>query len=160
MIDPGTGEILFDELSGVEIRDPVEIEAEVEWIRTRLTGTPVAGQIKSPDDIVTDLEWAKHNAARAAVVIRDADRAHRTLKRLWDRRYVVAIKGATAKAADERAAQVRVALEDYVLMLDAAEIALEYAKRVAKTIEGTTSAIQTQSKMVETTYQLAGKGRS
>lgn len=160
MIDPGTGEILVDEESGEVIRDPAEIEADAETIRVRLTKTPVPNQIKTPDDVISDLEWAKHLAAEAVVVIRDANRTRRTIMRLWDRRSSVAMKDSTAKAADERAAEVRVRLEPYWLMVDAAEVALDYAVRVSKSIELSASVVQTQSKMVEATYRLAGNGRT
>ena len=43
---------------------------------------PVQGQIKTPDDVIDDLEMAKHLAAKSAAIIRDADKTKRAITRL------------------------------------------------------------------------------
>lgn len=144
---------------GRPVRDPSELEAEAEYIRARLAPKPVVGQIKTPDAIIEDLEWAKHLGARGAVIIRDADRTLRALQRTYAARFVVAAKSSEAKSSDERKAEADTALAELVAAVDEAEVVFEFAKRVAKSVESSTSAIQTQAQMVRTTYGLAGTGR-
>lgn len=144
---------------GRPVRMPAEIELEADDARTHLAPRPQKGQIKTPDELVDDLEWAKHYAAKSAVIIRDAERTLKALRRLYDRRFSVVVKRSRAKSSDERRQDTDLILGGLVAAMDDAEVVFEYSKRVAKSVETTTSAIQTQARMVDTTYRLAGTGR-
>lgn len=144
---------------GNPVRDPSELETDAEWVRIRLAGKPVEGQIKTPDDIISDLEWAKYLAARSAVIIRDADRTLRALQRLYIAAELAVMKKSSAKSIEERKAEAQIELPELFAAVEEGEIVFEFAKRVAKSVESSTSAIQTQSKQVEITYHLAGSGR-
>lgn len=158
MIDTD-GAPIVDPETGRPIRDPEDVEQAANEIRARLAQRPVTGQIKTPDSIIEDLEYAKWAAAQSPAIIRDADRTVRVLQRRYSRAYSAQVRLSEAKAADERRLEAEVALEPLLVQLDAAEVALEYAKRVAKSIEASTSAIQTQAAQVRITYDLTGTGR-
>lgn len=158
MIDPYTEEEIVDP-KGRPVRDPDSIEEEAEFIRARSAPAPVQGQIKAPDDIVDDLEWSKHLAARSALVIRDADKTRRAVTRATIIAHGKALKGSSAKSAELREADAYAATEQLHALQDAAEIAFDFAKGVARSVESSTSAVQTQSKMIAITYGLAGSGR-
>lgn len=155
---PGTDDDFVD-TKGRPVRDPDDIEADAEFIRSRLAPQPVQGQIKSPDDVIDDLEWAKHLAARSAVIIRDADKTRRAVAREHAKQHGIALRSSTAKSAELREADAYEATVDLRLALDAAEVAFDFAKAVARSVESSTSAVQTQSKMIAITYGLAGTGR-
>lgn len=144
---------------GRPVRDTDQVEAEVEELRGRLAPRPVAGQIKTPDEIVNDLEWAKYLSSRTPVVIRDADRTLRALQRRYAREFSVLVRDSSAKSSDERKQETDAQLAGLVEAIDQAEVVLEYAKRVAKSVEASTSAIQTQAAQVRITFELAGSGR-
>jgi hypothetical protein len=158
VINPETNQAILDP-DGREVREPAELEADAEYVRARLAPMPVQGQIKTPDDIIEDLEVAKHLAARCAVIIRDADKTRRALRRLHAISHGTALRGSTAKSAELREADAAAATVGLQELLDDAEIAYQFARDVARSVEGSTSAIQTQASMVKVTYGLAGTGR-
>ncbi|MEX1078913.1 MAG: hypothetical protein WED09_07380 [Homoserinimonas sp.] len=158
MIDPGTGEVITDP-KGRPVVDPEEIEAQAEWARARLAAAPVSGQIKTPDAVIEDLEWAKHLSAKSAVIIRDADKSKRAIARVHSLAHGKALKSSTAKSAELREADAAATTEETRVLLDAAEVAYQFARDVARSVESSTSAIQTQASMVKVTYGLAGSGR-
>jgi hypothetical protein len=119
----------------------------------------VQGQIKTPDDVIEDLEVAKHLAAKSALIIKDADKAKRALARLHAIAHGKALRSSTAKSAELREADAFEAALELRTALDAAEVAYDFARAVAKSVEQSTSALQTQAGMVEVTYGLAGTGR-
>lgn len=151
--------VVVTDPEGKPVRDPAELEAEAEFVRSRLAPMPVVGQIKTPDDVIDDLEWAKHLAARSAVIIRDADKTKRAVARLFSIAHGKALKASTAKSAELREADAVAATVGLRAQLDAAEIAYTFARDVARSVEGSTSAVQTQASMVKVTYGLAGTGR-
>ncbi len=144
---------------GRTVPDTSATEQEADQVRTHLAPRPVAGQIKTPDDIIVDLEWAKHLASKSAAIIRDADRTLRALLREYNRRLVVEMKKSERKSADERLMEADTVLAEWKAAVDEAEVVLAYAKRVANSVESSTSAIQTQAKQIQITYELAGSGR-
>lgn len=158
MIDPYTEQDIVDP-KGRLVRDTDAIEQDAEWVRARLAPTPVEGQIKTPDAIIDDLEWAKHLAARSAVIIRDADKTRRATKRLLSIAHGKALKGSSAKSAELREADAFAATVQLVELVDDSEIAYNFARDVARSVEGSTSAVQTQASMVKVTFGLAGTGR-
>lgn len=155
---PGTDEAVVDP-NGRPVRDPDDIEKDAEFIRSRLAPQPVLGQIKTPDEVIDDLEWAKHLAARAAVVIRDADKTRRAVKRLHAIAHGKALRASAAKSAELREAEAFEATVQLAELVDDAEIAYNFARDVARSVEGSTSAVQTQASMVKVTFGLAGSGR-
>lgn len=144
---------------GRSVRTPAEMELEADEIRARMAPRPVSGQIKGPDDVIEDLQWAMHMSAKSAVIIRDADRTLRALQRLYSQRFSIVVKRSKAKAVDERRMETDLILADLVAAMDDAEVVFEYAKRVAKSVEAATSAVQSQGALVKVTYSLAGTGR-
>jgi hypothetical protein len=46
---------------GRGLRTPAEMELEADDVRTHLAPRPQQGQVKTPDEIIEDLEWAKHS---------------------------------------------------------------------------------------------------
>jgi hypothetical protein len=158
VIDPGSGATILD-VKGRPVRDPSEIENDAEYARARLAPLPVYGQIKTPDDLIEDLEMAKHLAAKAAVIIRDADRTKRAVRRLHSVAHGVALKASQAKSAELREADAYAATTALQELVDESEIVYNFARDVARSVEQSTSALQTQAGMVKVTYGLAGTGR-
>lgn len=158
MIDPST-EKPFTDPDGRPVRDPAEIELDAEWIRSRMAPLPVPGQIKTPDDIIADLEFAKHAAGKAALIIRDADKTRRAVRRRHAIEHGKALRASAGKSAEIREADAAAATEELLQLVDVSEIAYTFARDVARTVEGSVSAVQTQSKMIAITFQLAGTGR-
>lgn len=155
---PGTNEPVVDD-QGRPVRDPDDIEADAEYIRARLAPQPVPGQIKTPDAVIDDLEWAKHLAARGAVVIRDADKTRKAVRRLHSIAHGKALRASEGKSSELREADAYEATVEFTEQLDNAEIAYNFARDVAKAVEGSASAIQTQAGLIKTMYGLAGSGR-
>jgi hypothetical protein len=145
--------------NGRPVRDPHEIEADAEEMRVRLAPRPEFGQVKTPDEIIDDLEWAKHLAAKSAVVIRDADKTRRAVGRLLSIAYGKSLRASDAKSKELREADAYEATVQLQEQVDNAEIAYDFARNVARSVEQSASAVQTQSKMVAITYGLAGTGR-
>ena len=155
---PGTEHLVVDP-RGRPVRDPDDIEKDVEWVRSRISPAPVQGQIKSPDEIIDDLEFAKHAAALSAVIIRDADKTRRAVLRLHSIAWGIALKASKSRSKELREADAYAETVQLQELVDDSEIAYEFARNVARHVEGSTSAVQTQSKMVAITYGLAGSGR-
>jgi hypothetical protein len=155
---PGVEHDVVDS-EGRAVRDPKEIEADAEYARIRLAPMPTPGQIKTPDDVIEDLEVAKHLAAKSALIIKEADKTKRAVARLHAIAHGKALRTSTAKSAELREADAFQAALDLRTALDAAEVAYDFARAVAKSVEQSTSALQTQAGMVKVTYGLAGSGR-
>lgn len=158
MIVPGTEQVITDP-NGQPVRDPADLEAEAEWARVRLAPMPVLGQIKTPDDVIEDLEVAKHLAAKCALTIKDADKTKRAVTRVTMIAHGKALRASDGKSAELREADAFDATEALHELQDNAEIVYDFARNVAKSVEQSTSALQTQAKMVAITYGLAGSGR-
>jgi hypothetical protein len=97
-------------------------------------------------------------AAQNVRILREADRARRVAKRAHKLAYSVAYKNAQGTVGDREASAEKATAGEWEAA-DNAEIAYEYARSVAQLVRDRTSAVQTQSKQVELTYQLAGRGR-
>jgi hypothetical protein len=132
------------------------IEGWSNWVRERAAVRPVPGQIKTPDSIIADLENLKHLAAQNVMILREADKTKRSMKRALKRARLAALKSATGKDAETRALEADVACEAEWEAADNAEMAHDYAKTVAQLVYENKSSVQTQAKQVELTYQLAG----
>lgn len=144
---------------GKPVRDPAELEVEAEYIRARSAPKPIPGQIKTPDDIIEDIEWAKHLAGRGVLIEKECDRTLRALQRLYAREFSKASKRSGAKSSEERKAEADTELAELVLAVDEAEVVYSFAKRVARVVELSASGTQSQGGLVKVTYGLAGSGR-
>ncbi len=152
------GQVVTD-LAGRPVVDPSVQEERADLIRARLAPQPTAGQIKTPDQVIDDLEWAKHGVAEGARLIRDAERALKALRHQLERRRAVARQASLGRSADLRDADVYLRTESLARAVDDAETVLNYVRAVSRASETTTSAAQTQARMVEATFRLAGTGR-
>ncbi|WP_022886397.1 hypothetical protein [Glaciibacter superstes] len=160
MTGPGSGEQVVDEDTQTPVEEPKQIEAWSDWVAQRAgRKPPEPGQIKTPDSIIADLDLMGHLAAQNVRILREADKTRRVARRAHARARLGALKDAVGKDADTRKLEAEVATEEQWESADNAEIAYEYAKSVAELVRSRTSAVQTQSKQVELTYQLAGRGR-
>lgn len=155
-----TADVALRDETGAEVHDPAEIEEWSENLRKRIAKPiPKPGQIKTPDSIIEDLEMVQYVAGQNVAVLREADRTRRAARRALAKAVAQAQKAATGKTVDDRKAEVEIATEAEADAAENAEIAYTYAKSIAELTETTKSAVQTQSKQVELTYQLAGTGR-
>jgi hypothetical protein len=159
VIDPSTGELVVDPETQTPVKDPSDIESAADVVRKRVAPQSVLGQIKTPDSIIADLEAVKVAAAHNVLIVREADRTRRAAKRIHARARLKALKNAQGTVDDRKAEADVVAMAEWEIA-DNAEVAYEYARSVAQLVRDRTSAIQTQAKQVELTYQLAGKGRA
>ena len=141
------------------VNDPHVMEDRADAIRARLAPAPQPGQIKTPDQVIDDLEWAKHGVAEGARLIREAERTWKALKHEHERRRALARQQSLGRSADQRDADVYLRTESTARAVDDAETVLNYVRAVSRASETTTSAAQTQARMVEATFRLAGTGR-
>ena len=85
MRDPFTGEDVLDQETGKPVEDPSVIEQWSEKLRAsvgELTRPMPAGTVKSPDDIVRDLDELDRIASQVVAVTREADKTRRAAKRM------------------------------------------------------------------------------
>ena len=151
--------MVVTDLAGRPVVDPSVQEERADLIRARLAPQPTPGQIKTPDQVIDDLEWAKHGVAEGARLVREAERAWKALKHEHERRRAHARQQSLGKSADQRDADVYLRTESTARAVDDAETVLNYVRAVSRASETTTSAAQTQARMVEATFRLAGSGR-
>lgn len=143
-----------------DVKSAERIEAEVEYIRRRAATKPVEdGQVKTPDDIIRELEQLKYLAGLNTLVLRDAAKARKANRKRAILARALASKQATGKDAKTRELQIEVMAAEQIEALENSEIAYDYAKSVAQLVYENKSSVQTQAKQVELTYQLAGTGR-
>lgn len=162
MQDPFTGEKVLDQETGKPVEDPSTIEQWSEKLRAsvgELTRPMPAGTVKTPDDIIRDLDELDRIASQVVAVTREADKTRRAAKRMLTKARLRARGGADAKDAEARGEQVSVASMAEWEIFDNSEVAYEYARSVARLVENRASHVQTQSKQVEVTYHLAGRGQ-
>lgn len=151
VLDPETGQII----------DPASLEDDVE--RMRAAATPLGrsdGVVRGPDWVIEQLEAVSSLAGHMVRVLWQADKVRAAARRALARATAQATQQAVGKTVAERAAEVTLAIEDAQETSDIAEIAYNYAKATARLIEERKSAVQTISRQVEITYQLAGSRRA
>ncbi|UOE45507.1 hypothetical protein [Agromyces larvae] len=162
IVDEETGEVADaqpDRVVDEQVESPETIQRWTEYVARRVAAArpPDGAQVKTPDSIVADLEMLGHLAAQNVRILREADRARRVAIRQHKLARARALKDAQGTVAErEAAADLATAVEWE--RADDAEIAYDYARSMARLVEQRTSAVQTQSKQVELTYQLAGRG--
>ncbi|WGD38496.1 hypothetical protein [Lysinibacter sp. HNR] len=142
------------------VKAPEEIEQWASWIREKATKKPPEpGTIKTPDSIIQDLDELVYLAGQNVLILHEADWTRTTAKRELAKAEALASQGLTGTAA-ARAAAVLLATHEEREAAEIADIAYRYAKSCADLVESRKSAVQTQSKQVEVTYQLAGSRRA
>lgn len=145
------------------LRTPSEIEERVSALRVRaIPPKPEpgsAGLIKTPDSIIRDLEEVSYLAGQMVEALHEADRTRAKAKFVLAKAEAIARQAATGKTIPEKEAEILLATEVEREAAEIAEIAYRYAKECSGLIESRKSAIQTQAKQVEITYQLAGGNR-
>ncbi|AYG02398.1 hypothetical protein [Gryllotalpicola protaetiae] len=159
--DERTGEVL-DDLGGPDLVDPERVTAWCEYVARRVAPDepPAPGLIKTPDSIIYDLEMLGHLAAQNVRIVREADRTRRTAKRTLARARALALREAKGRDVESRKAETELATLNATETVDNAEVAYQYARDLAALVRDRTSAVQTQSKQVELTYQLSGAARA
>lgn len=143
-----------------EVKPVEDLESNVEFIRKRAAVKPVEGQIKTPDEIVGELDQLKYLAGLNTLVLREAAKTRKANRKRAIRARALASKRATGKDAKTRELQVEVMAAAQIDAAEDAEIAYDYAKSVAQLVYENKSSVQTQFRAVELTYQLAGAGRN
>ena len=136
-----------------------DLEADAEYVRSRLSPQPVAGMLKTPDEMIEDLEWSKYGTGRIALVIKEADKERRRTKRIHDLAVAAAKKASQAKSSDLREADAELACTGEREAAEDAEIVYDFARNVARSVESSASQTQTQASLVKAQMSLAGTGR-
>lgn len=136
-----------------------DIEADAEYVRSRLSPQPTAGMLKTPDEMIDDLEWSKYGTGRIALVIKEADRERRAARRAYDLARAAALLASTGKSAELREADAELACAVEREVWEVAEVAYDFAKMVARSVESSASQTQTQASLVKAQMSLAGTGR-
>ncbi|MEJ6489749.1 hypothetical protein PQI23_08450 [Leucobacter sp. USCH14] len=120
---------------------------------------PTPGTIRTPDEIISQLELVDAVAGNALWIVKEADKVRATAAKALLRARAVALRTAEGKNAEVRAAEVDLATEDEHDAEVDAQIAYRYAKGLADLVDSRKSSLQTQSKLVLATYQLASNPR-
>lgn len=142
-----------------DVKTPEEIEQNAEFIRSRVAKKPSDdGQVKTPDSIIRELDELKYLAGLTPLVLRNAAKARAANRKRAAKARAIASKRATGRDAKSRELQVEVIAGAQISAAEDAEIAYDFARSVAQIVRDNTSAVQTQFKAVEITYQLAGRG--
>lgn len=114
--------------------------------------------ITTPDAIIRELEQVRNYAAQGAIELRKAESAYLEAKRTHDREYALAYKRASGPVED-RKQQAVIDADSFAHAMDDAQIVLNYVKAQSRSLDSQQSNLQTQSKLVEITYRLAGTGQ-
>lgn len=152
------GELVLDR-KGRPVWDPVYSEHRTELVRARLSPAPVEGIYKTPDEMISDLDWSKYGVGQIALVLKEAGRTVKAVARRLARARALALQASEGRSADQREADVVLACEAEQELFDDAEIALDFAKNTARGIESSASQTQTQAGLVKSQLSLAGSGR-
>ena len=116
-------------------------------------------EIKTPDQIINDLEEVRNHAARGARELEKAERDFLAAKREHDREYALAYKRASGPVED-RKQQAVIDSDSFAQAMDDAQIVLNYVKAKARSLDSQQSNLQTQARLVEITFRLAGVGQT
>lgn len=137
-----------------------EVEGWVAKMRKEIAIEPPApGEVRTPDQIIHQLELVDSVANKALWIVKEADRVRGDAAEVLLRAKSKAQAGAEGKNAAERTAAVDLATERERAEEAAAQIAYRYAKGLADLVDSRKSSLQTQSKLVLATYQLASTQR-
>lgn len=137
-----------------------EVEGWVAKMRQEIAIEPPApGTVRTPDQIIHQLELVDSVANKALWIVKEADRVRGDAAEVLLRARSKAQATVEGKNAAERTAAVDLATEQERAEEAAAQIAYRYAKGLADLVDSRKSSLQTQSKLVLATYQLASNPR-
>lgn len=162
MSTPDLSEVELADVQRFGLHAPSEVERvtdAAEYVRSRLSPMPTEGLRKTPDEMIDDLEWAKYGTGRIALVLRDADTARRRARRAFEGAHAIALLASGGRSSAQREAEALALCLEEQEALDQAEIAYEFARSVARSVEGSASMTQTQASLVKAQMSLAGTGR-
>lgn len=139
---------------------PAEVEGWVARMRQEIAIEPPApGEVRTPDQIIQQLELVDSVANKALWIVKEADQVRGDAAEELLRARASALGSVEGKNAEQRAAAVDLQTEEVRAREAAAQIAYRYAKGLADLVDSRKSSLQTQSKLVLATYQLAGAPR-
>jgi ABC-type nitrate/sulfonate/bicarbonate transport system substrate-binding protein len=134
-----------------------EVEGWVAKMRQEIAIAPPApGDIRTPDQIIFQLERVDSVANHALWIVTQADKVREAAAEALLRAKAKAQQTVDGKNAEARAAAVNLATEHERAEEAAAQIAYRYAKGLADLVDSRKSSLQTQSKLVLGTMQMAG----
>ena len=138
-------------------RTAAEVEGWVAKMRQDIAIEPPApGDIRTPDQIIFQLERVDSVANDALWVVTQADKVREAAAEALLKAKARAQQTVDGKNAEARAAAVNLATEQERAEEAAAQIAYRYAKGLADLVDSRKSSLQTQSKLVLGTMQMAG----
>ncbi|WGW12714.1 hypothetical protein LWF01_02785 [Saxibacter everestensis] len=114
-------------------------------------------EIKTPDSIVMELTDLKNRVAQGPKHLREAEAEFLEVERQYQREYALAYKRADGPVED-RKQQAIVDTDTFREAKDVALITLNYVKGLSRSYESQQSNLQTQARLVEITYRMAGVG--
>lgn len=134
-----------------------DVEGWVAKMRQEIAFEPPApGEVRTPDQIIHQLELVDSVANKSLWIVKEADKVRGDAAEVLLRARAKAQGQAEGKTAADRNAAVDLATEDERAAEAAAQIAYRYAKGLADLVDSRKSSLQTQSKLVLATYQMAG----
>lgn len=137
-----------------------EVEGWVAKMRQEIAIEPPSpGDLRTPDQIMAQLELVDSVANKALWIVKEADKVRADAAESLLGARARAQGTADGKTAADRTAAVELAVEIERAEESAAQIAYRYAKGLADLVDSRKSSLQTQSKLVLATMQLAGNPR-
>lgn len=134
-----------------------EVEGWVAQMRKELAiEPPTSSTIRTPDQIMTQLELADSVANKALWIVNKADKVRASAKKELLEAKARAKVTAEGKTQADRDAAVNAATSEEAAELENAQIAYRYAQGLADLVDNRKSSLQTQAKLVLTTYQISG----
>ena len=134
-----------------------EVEGWVAKMRQEISIEPLTqGDIRTPDQIIYQLERVDAVANKALWIVTQADKVRAAAAESLLRARASSQSNAEGKNAEARAAVVDLATEAERAEEAAAQIAYRYAKGLADLVDSRKSSLQTQSKLVLAAVQMAG----
>lgn len=113
--------------------------------------------IKTPDSIVRELDEIKNETAQRARRIQQAEADYLEAKRAYDKEYALAYRRAEGPVED-RKQQAALDAETFAHDRDDKQAIFNYRRQRSRDLDQGQSALQTQARLVEITYRLAGMG--
>lgn len=147
-------------MDNVTTHTAVEVEGWVAQMRQEMAiEPPTSNTIRTPDQIMQQLELVDSVANKALWILNKADKVRSAAKKALLLAKSKAKSTAEGKTVADREAAVAVATVDEAAELEAAQIAYRYAQGLADLVDNRKSSLQTQAKLVLATYQMAGGPR-
>lgn len=143
-------------MTAAEPHTAAEVEGWVVQMRKEIAIDPPApGDIRTPDQIIQQLELVDSVANKALWIVKESDKVRADAAEALLQARARAQSSAEGKTAADRAAAVDLATEAQRGEEQAAQIAYRYAKGLADLVDSRKSSLQTQAKLVLATVQLA-----